>query len=358
MDAGEGKRRLENSKRAAAVNLPQRTNSGAASTWLVSPWFDLLFFANLTWLLALVPGYVSSTGQTHLEFWQIYFLTTPHRWIPLVLVASDPDRRAGRNGLFAGIAVLAAILVVGIKLGTGAFWCLLVVDYLWNSWHFGAQHGGILRMYARRAGGGHPFWETWSLRLLVCYTSIRLAGWSTGWVERDDLAYAALPFVDYAFMLPACALFCWEAYRFQAARLGKLTYLTSVTSLYVILLFAIQRTNGMLIAGLTVASAAFHAIEYLAIVSYYARRRQEVGSKSVFQQMARRWLQTLGIYILALGIIAVTATKNFVHLWMGLNLWAAFLHYAYDGLIWKLRQSATARSLAVEVNTGQKEYGG
>ena len=31
--------------------------------------------------------------------------------------------------------------------------------------------------------------------------------------------------------------------------------------------------------------------------------------------------------------------------WIGLNLWAALLHYAYDGMIWKLRRPATAQAL-------------
>ena len=70
---------------------------GPPRDWLVSPAFDLLFLANLGWLLALVPGYVAAEGTVHIEFWQIYFLTTPHRWITLLLVAADPDRRAGRD---------------------------------------------------------------------------------------------------------------------------------------------------------------------------------------------------------------------------------------------------------------------
>jgi hypothetical protein len=30
---------------------------------------------------------------------------------------------------------------------------------------------------------------------------------------------------------------------------------------------------------------------------------------------------------------------------MGANIWAAFLHYAYDGMIWKLRRPETAKAL-------------
>ena len=33
--------------------------------------------------------------------------------------------------------------------------------------------------------------------------------------------------------------------------------------------------------------------------------------------------------------------------WQGPNLWAALVHYAYDGMIWKLRRPETARALGV-----------
>src|SRR5688572_15043674 len=122
--------------------------------WIVSPAFDLLFLANVGWLLALVPGFVSAEGTPHIEFWQLYFITAPHRWITLLLVAADPDRREGRTGLFVALAVLALAAVAGVKLFTGAFVCLLLIDYVWNGWHFASQHFGVLRIYARKAGGG------------------------------------------------------------------------------------------------------------------------------------------------------------------------------------------------------------
>ncbi len=34
-----------------------------------------------------------------------------------------------------------------------------------------------------------------------------------------------------------------------------------------------------------------------------------------------------------------------LEVWLGLNLWAALVHYAFDGMIWKLRRPETARAL-------------
>src|SRR6185369_11459093 len=150
---------MEAEDRATAV-MPVAPSAGLAASgargWIVGPAFDLLFFANLGWLVLLVPGFVSTDGATHVQFWQIYFLTAPHRWITLVLVATDPRRREGRTWLFVVLALLALALVWGVWLSTGAFVCLLLIDYLWNGWHFASQHAGVLRIYSRKAGGGRP----------------------------------------------------------------------------------------------------------------------------------------------------------------------------------------------------------
>src|SRR5207244_10712364 len=114
-----------------------------------------------------------------------------------------PDRREGRPGRCLGIALLGLAVIACVRLATGAFVCLLLVDYLWNGWHFASQHFGVLRIYSRKAGGGWPRLERYGLRLFIFYVIARTAGWSTGWLETvpdgatllrvADLAALALP---------------------------------------------------------------------------------------------------------------------------------------------------------------------
>jgi hypothetical protein len=318
--------------------------------WIVSPAFDLLFLANLGWLLALAPGFVAADGTTHIEFWQIYFITTPHRWITLFLVAADPDRRGSRAWPFVVIALLALIAVGGVWLSTGAFVCLLLVDYLWNGWHFASQHFGVLRMYARKAGGSrYPWLERHGLRLFIFYTSARTAAWSTRWVEDYPTGMKWLSGLDWLMLGLAVLLLMSEALHRPAGRVPKLIYLASVCGLYSGLLLALHYEHTTLVLALTVASATFHAVEYLAIVTHYAWRRQTHGSAGVFQAMARRWLSFLAVYLVLLGLCGVLAERGVRTWWLGLNLWAALLHYAYDGMIWKLRRPETAQALGVEI---------
>ncbi|HEY4309594.1 MAG TPA: hypothetical protein VGN12_09115 [Pirellulales bacterium] len=328
------------------------------STWIVSPAFDLLFLANAWWLAALLPGFLSTERTPHIEFWQIYFLTTPHRWITLFLVATDPDRRAGRRGLFLAIAVVMAVAVCTVRLTTGGFLCLFLVDYLWNSWHFAAQHAGILRMYARKTEWGHPRLETWALRTLVCYTSLRLAGWSTGWSEGWPSAQFGLTALDVAVTIPTLLLLTIELVHAPQRRPGKVAYLVSVATLYMSLLAAVSLGGTTLVLSLTAAAAAFHAIEYMAVVTHYAQRRREQGTRGLFSSMARSWAMILASYVVLFGLLARWA-DTFVHeFWLGINLWAAGLHYAYDGLIWKLRTPQTAQALDVELPRGKADRSG
>jgi hypothetical protein len=324
------------------------SSKSSPSSWIVSPLFDLLFLANLGWLLVLVPGFVAADGTVPLEFWQVYFLVTPHRWITLILVAADPDRRGGRTTTFVLIALVALVIVWGTKWVTGAFLCLAVLDYVWNGWHFAAQHAGVLRIYARKAGGGHPFLERHGVRLFLVYTILRTAGWATGWIVPGSTAAMALAVADWLALGLAALLLLAELRDPADGRLPKRTYLASVLTLYVLLLLAIRHNWGVLLLALTFASAAFHAVEYLAIVTHYAWRRQTTGSAGLFRRMATRWLTFMIAYIVILGLLEATLYSTIREWWAGLNLWAAFVHYSYDGMIWKLRRPETARVLGVE----------
>lgn len=57
--------------------------------WIVSPAFDLAFFANIYWIPALVPAWLSADGEPYFQFWMAYFLATPHRWLTLLLAVAD-----------------------------------------------------------------------------------------------------------------------------------------------------------------------------------------------------------------------------------------------------------------------------
>jgi len=352
--------------------VPVGTTNAATNrrTWIVSPWFDLAWLVNAWWLLAWLPDVVWSSDVPRLEFWQVYFLTTPHRWLTLLLVAVDPDRRAGRrNATFVLLALGLGLAVFSVRSATGAFTCLLLVDYVWNAWHFASQHSGVLRMYSRLTprealNERRRRFENFCLRGLVLYTFVRLAGWSTGWIEGTssaagwlaaiDLCVLGLPLALVAVTLSISAGVGYTDRTASESRgnvtvrpLGKQLYLVSVCGLYASLLLAVQLGQTVLIASLATAVAAFHAIEYLAVVTHYAEGRTRVGSDGFFRSVARHWRSALVVLLVAFGCLAALAEPRFAEWWLGLNVWAALVHYTFDGMIWKLRRAETARALGL-----------
>src|SRR5262249_47166092 len=157
-----------------------------------------------------------------------------------------------------------------------------------NGWHFAAQHAGILRIYARKSPGGSPWLERHGLRLFLCYVIARTAGWTTGWLEDAPAALRGVAAVDAGALLLPLTLVALELAA-RPLRTATLAYLAGVCGLYSALLLALAADAKALVLALTTATAVFHATEYLALVTYYARRRAASGSPGWFQRLARAW---------------------------------------------------------------------
>src|SRR5947199_10797305 len=83
---------------AAAPAVP------SAPGWLLRPWVDLVFIANLGWpVLAIFAGTFSTTPAYHaFGFLLAYFVIMPHRWLTLPLVFFDGPRLAERRWAYLG----------------------------------------------------------------------------------------------------------------------------------------------------------------------------------------------------------------------------------------------------------------
>jgi hypothetical protein len=205
-------------------------------------------------------------------------------------------------------------------------------------------------MYARKVGGGWAWLERWGVRGFVTYAAVRAATWATGEARTDPDILFWLHAADLAVLVVPVTLLLTNLLGADGDRIGKLAYLASVSLLYSGVVLSLRFDWGGLVLVFIAAGSMFHAVEYLAIVTHYARRRETIGSDSSFRILARNWLMFLGLYILVLGSTGAWMSQpdsGVVVLWQGLNLWASFVHYAFDGMIWKLRRPATAAALGV-----------
>jgi hypothetical protein len=372
----------------AAVASRITPAAAAPTPWLVSPVIDALFVANLLWpLIWLVPQSPGYDGHDAVHFWQLYFLTTPHRWITLLFVLLDGDQLRDRRAalLIAGGSILAACGLV--RFGTGDITCLLAIDYVWNAWHFAAQHHGVYRVYDRLSGPPvspprPPLWagegsgvrvllpfsflfahadhnqiteapsppallpskrpargasvDKWALRGFLLYVILRIAGGTWSWPQLDD----ALCIADFVTTAVPILLVGRELWSGRPARTGARLYLISVCTLYLSLLWAVHERQPRLVLTLATASALFHAIEYLTLVGWTVRQHHSAASdRSFLARLAPRWGIAIGLFALIQGSAGWLLERNLLEVWLFANVVMAFLHYAFDGIIWRRRHA-------------------
>lgn len=325
----------------------------SSNQWFVGSWFDLLFLANIAWPLVFLIAYSGDgfEGRDGVQFWQVYFVTTPHRWITLFLVFLDRDRLQSRPATFIGLAVLVVAVCSIARLATGTLYCLLMVDYLWNAWHFAAQHHGIYRLYNRSREQGDWNWpsvEKGLMRLFLLFVTARVA--TVAWTQPEWQMW--LLKIDWLFLVAPLLLMAGEAVKPGPVRWGSVSYLLSVMILYTSLLWSVHTGHPRAVLALTTASALFHATEYLAVVSWSVRHReQDRGTRMGWLHwFAVRWGLTLLAYVTILGIGSWIIEQRWINLWLFLNVIAAFLHYAFDGIIWrKPRRGPQTSELAVPI---------
>jgi hypothetical protein len=289
--------------------------------------------------------WISFSHQASIDFWQIYYLTLPHRWLTLVVVFSDADRR-NPLGWWLLAALLVPAVVVGATLAaSGGLICLALLDYLWNTWHFGSQHGGISRMYGMRGGEQPSFTDKWGLRILVVYALTRPVEWAFGWLPRGGALDSLAMLADGGFIALAIWIIVNSLFLRMPRNIPKSVYVVSMCLLYGGLVLSCRMAMPKATAGLLVASAMVHAWEYIAFVSRYSQSRGL--TEGLIGILARGWVAFLVAYLVLLGTIGVVAESDprFAQAWAALNIWAAFAHYWLDGMIWKLRDPKLARGL-------------
>lgn len=354
-----------------------RPSTRVPSGWIVNGWFDSLFLSNAAWpLLAAALLWLGPAFQSGVSFWQVYFVSTPHRWITLALVFLDRRRFRERPAAFLGTAVVLTAACLGLRQSAGALTCVLVIDYVWNAWHFASQHAGIVRIYARQAKGaaaGSGWAEKLLMRMFVLAVMLRISdvAWMLVGQPLQGLGYfqdrlhlgfhQMLAWADWATVGVAAALLAVSRPGFGRAERGRSLYLISVISLYLVLLGAVHFRRLEVLPALIVVMALFHAAEYLALVTWSVHQRfpeqmphpveaetatrffEETPHQSsmrpegfnLLAAIVPQWGLTLALLCLGLGVAGWMADRRLAETWLTINLAVSFLHYAYDGMIWK-----------------------
>ncbi|MCC9657419.1 hypothetical protein [Rhodopirellula halodulae] len=342
-----------------------QANPSSRGGFLFSPWIDLIFVANLLWpLVVFVDVFGGTTAHEGLLFWQIYFITAPHRWITIVLVAVDHHKSQDRRWLFGALALAILVVCLGLQLGTGSLLCLGMIDYVWNAWHFSSQHHGIYRIYQRRSDSkprvqSDPFdrtskiateqahsrrlsthhsatFQKFLFRGFLLYAIARVAG--VGWPEGPFPTLNAITQLDWPMLLiPVgfCGVAVQRSLRSGRESLAGTAYLFSVMALFTCLLLAAHYENSRLVIQLALASAIFHSMEYMSIVTWSMKKSGTLPNSNPLTRLSKIWMLFLVAFVLVIGLGNYLMSRGYFEIWVLANLVVAFWHYCFDGMLWK-----------------------
>lgn len=323
----------------------------AGRAWLMGPLADPLFVANWTWpLLALALIAVSRSGLTlgakMSSLYALYLISTPHRWITLGLVALDRERRARKAQVLLGTAGWTVAFFLAACAAFRSVAALVLIQYFWNLWHVTAQHVGVARIYGIRARPERRetgALEKWGLRVLTFYASWRTlslgaADYAAGiasspWFARLSLADSR---ADWLVLGVPVVLLVRAARDFDRRQLGRLAHLASVCAHYsaMIALCRLGLTEWAVAVAMT--NGAFHAIEYFSVVTWSVLPRAEKPGSWDWPVLFRHWGSTLAVFVLSVATLGLFVSTGHARVWIVLNALIAYLHYALDGVIWKM----------------------
>lgn len=320
--------------------------------WLFGPWVDLFLLANLAWpIIAALAWWGNPLVDGPLTFVQVYLLSTPHRWITLALVFFDRDRFRQQPGRFIGVGI--GLVALGLVLAAvGTIWPkaahslvpLMMLDFIWNAWHFAAQHAGIARIYGRNAGlvqsDREVEFEKSAIRLLILWVFFRLAMYR-GQHQPEFSAFslpALAPMLDWLdpIAFAGIVVVLGKELMRKPFAWSRVLYIGSVTTLYVAQIIAIRLGSGSWMTALFLAAAVFHAVEYLAIVSWSVRKK----NTGVWKHLVPRLGVSMLVFMTVLMVSNYLLARQSYYLWSLVTLLVSLLHYGYDGMIWKSRPAA------------------
>jgi tetratricopeptide (TPR) repeat protein len=337
--------------------------------WIINPYSDALFFI-ATPVLSLCALLVANQyySSEKIALFVLAFFAVGHHLPGLMRAYGETDLFARYKIRFiVSPVVIASFVGWSVYNGHLGFFILLAV---WDMWHFFMQHYGFMRIYdlkrhkPSRLGSRLDWWvtATWfayiiadSPHYLINFLE-RCHRYGFGfytWIDplefvvvRDLIFYAAL-LVSVIYFFNVIV----EYRRGVPIVIPKLAIsITTFATVYIAYIVLEDVILGYAITALA------HDVQYFAIVWIYNNgvlKRSKLAGKKFFRFLFQDGrLRLVGFYILLIlgygGIEATArATQNFVvyDIVKVIIATSAFLHYYYDGFIWKLRKPEISRNL-------------
>jgi hypothetical protein len=339
------------------INLFSYNNSPNMSTiaqpktlWIKDPKFDLIYLS-FGWV-AVYLAFVMFENYFATILIIVAVTSFVHRHYTFALVYGQKEEFQKRKWAYTLLPVAFLIIaVVFYKLDI--FYILLAVSIVWTMYHTIAQKYGLTRIYSRKADYGYAWLDKG-----IIYSWFVFLFFALGERNRDLLKdyhegrtlikflgdyfhiFTMISYVALAVAIAFTAVYIYvELKNRDKISLPKNIFVLSVLLLYAT--FFQSLIIGFLVFGFS------HAIEYIAFVNLFVnskyKKRPDTGS--LFSRVTKKQWLYAGIFTVLLAGISIAGINinNYV---LGLYITgSSFLHFLYDGWIWKVSKPEVAKPL-------------
>lgn len=351
-----------------------KPGNSAVADWIGGPRVDLLCFG-FGWVPLFLLFVLTAELGHRVQAWPLLLVfvlavSFVHRHLTFPLVYGDGEQFRARRWsyllfpvFFFGITALGVYYVLPgqnpARPVRPLITVLAILSVTWNIYHVLMQKMGILRIYSRKAGYGKPWvdkamvwaWFVFLTLQLLCTDRARrqaaiMHSAARVLVKSLESVQTLLPILTGISLVAALVVTAfylrqeWE--QGKAVAWPKNIFLLSILLLYSTLLYNFY--VGYVVFGFS------HALEYLAFVNLFSRKKY-LARPAESSPMAR-WIRRQAAYFAG---FAVSGFGGYL-LW---RYWSAdtlnyyiigssFLHFLFDGWIWKVRDPKVAQPLGIQ----------
>jgi hypothetical protein len=321
--------------------------------WIQSPASDLVFFS-FGWIVVFLPLLIF---EEHLGLIILIVLLVNyiHRHYTFALVYGQKEEFEKRKRIYILLPLIAALVTI-VCIYVDAFKILLTLSVLWTMYHSVYQKYGITRVYSRKAGYGEAWIEKGVIFSWFVYLFFGLADKEKGTILKYQAGRVIMDYIgpymnyltalSYFFLAVAVSftlLFAYQEFKNRhRISTAKVLYVISTLSLYFIFFHS-------LIVGYIVFAFS-HALEYIVFVNVFvnSKYRKKQDSDSLFGKISKKqWLYS-GLFstgIVLLCLLGMELNENAFTIYI---VGSSFLHFIYDGLIWKVRRPEVGQPLDIK----------
>lgn len=331
---------------------------------IISPRGDLWFIA-FGWLIFPVIYFSTIPFWDDRQVFKVLLLVTltinfMHRNITLLFAYGDPDEFLYRRWRYILLPVFCAILAGSILyFSPGNFKFLATISVVWTIYHTVMQKVGLLRIYTKKKDATSGaildkmfIWFSFSTLVFAIasldstYALLQRQGHTARLaVNAFTPAREWLPVFSSAL---ACGLLCFVAYyvwysiREKLWSRERLSFIISYLSLL-----------GFFFVDFLAAYAFFslsHSLEYLALSKYIGTKKgtHQKNPKSPIAIFSRNPTVWFIVYIIFTGTLLLIWRDVSNQTLYKFIVGSSFLHFLYDGWLWKLRKPKVASELELE----------